>query len=208
MKNINVDFCVEVKEYLSRKDIFQKIWKFFIREDFLETSEEKAHNLSNHIENFKEKIKINQQWENRRDFEKYDIYYINYGINIWNEINGTRPSLVFKSDRHNKWADIIVIPMTWAKDIQDRYKLQDKFDISIVPDTSNKLWKESYLKLRLMKSVSKKRFWRKIGKLENTFDNEYMYDLIDRKIKSMLGIKENPSEWIRGFASTRVNEDQ
>lgn len=192
MKNINIDFCIEVKDYFSRANIFQNIWKFFIREDFLKNSKEKSHNLANHIENFKEKIKINQQAENRKDFMKYDIYYVNYGINIWNEINGTRPSLIFKSNRHNKWADVIVIPMTWARDNLWEYKHQDKFDVNITPDKNNKLWKESFLKLRLMRSVSKKRLGRKIGQLENNFDNEYMYDVIDKKIKSMLWIKENP----------------
>lgn len=192
MGNINIDFYIEVKDYISRVNIFQNMWRFFIREDFLQNSQEKAHNLSNHIENFKEKIKINQQSENRKDFLKYDIYYVNYGMNIWNEINGIRPSLVFKSNRHNKWADIIVIPMTGAKDKKDDYKPQDKFDINIIPDNDNKLWKESYLKLRLIKSTSKKRLWKRIGTLQNTFDNEFMYDLIDRKIKSMMWIKENP----------------
>jgi len=192
MKNINIDFCIELKEYISRKDIFRNTWKFFIREDFLINSESKSHNLENHIENFKEKIKINQQLENRKDFMKYDIYYVNYGINVWNEINGIRPSLIFKSNRYNKWADVVVIPMTWSKIDEKRYKKQDKFDINIIPDTYNKLWKESLLRLRLLKSISKKRIWRKIWELNNSFDNEYMYDLIDRKIKSMFWIRENP----------------
>jgi len=209
MKNVNIDFCLEVKDYVSRVKLFQNIWKFFIREDFLESSQDKSHNLQNHIENFKEKIKINQQAENRKDFMKYDIYYVNYGINIWNEINGIRPSLIFKSNRHNKWADVIVIPMTGAKNTDGKYKHQDKFDITVKPDIKNKLWKESYLKLRLLKSVSKKRISNKIWELDNNFDNEFMYDLIDRKIKSMMWIKEIPSENLRGsrrLVWTRTNK--
>jgi|GEM_PF-6338336 len=30
---------------------------------------------------------INQQAENTKSFDKYDIYYVKYGINIGNEIN-------------------------------------------------------------------------------------------------------------------------
>jgi mRNA-degrading endonuclease toxin of MazEF toxin-antitoxin module len=38
---------------------------------------------------------------------------VNYWINIWNEINWIRPSLIIKSNRYNRWYDILVIPMTW-----------------------------------------------------------------------------------------------
>lgn len=191
MKNINIDFELNIKDFLNKTKIFYKNFKFFIREDFLLINKQKAHNLDNHIENFKEKIKINQQAENPRDFKKYDIHYVNFWINIWNEINGERPSLIYKSNRYNKGYDIFVIPMTWLFDENNKEKDLDNFDIIITPTCVNKLKKASLLKVRHLKSISKKRIQSPIWKLENILlDNRIMlYDEIDNKIKHMFWIK-------------------
>ncbi|QFR39355.1 type II toxin-antitoxin system PemK/MazF family toxin [Candidatus Gracilibacteria bacterium 28_42_T64] len=192
MKNINIDFNLIVNEFLSKTKLYYKNFQFFIREDFLLRNEGKSHNLGNHIENFKEKIKINQQAENPRDFRKYDIHYVNFGINIGNEINGIRPSLIYKSNRHNRGFDIFVIPMTGLYDKNKQEKDLDGFDIVIHPNIDNKLKKESLMKVRHLKSISKKRILNKIGRLKNLENDENissLYDEIDNKIKQIFGIK-------------------
>jgi hypothetical protein len=78
MPNKNIDLEISVKNSLDKARIIYKNFLLFIKEDFLLRNENKAHNLTNHIENFKEKIKVNQQAENPRDFRKYDIHYVNF----------------------------------------------------------------------------------------------------------------------------------
>lgn len=190
MKNINIDFNLIVNDFLSKTKLYFNSFQFFIKEDFLLRNEEKSHNLTNHIENFKEKIKINQQSENPRDFRKYDIHYVNFWINIWNEINGIRPSLIIKSNRYNRWFDILVIPMSWLYNSNSSKKILDTFDIIIYPDSDNKLKKDSLLKMRHLKSISKKRVLWRIGKVENIeMEDIKLYDQIDNKIKQMIWIK-------------------
>ena len=190
MANKNIDLEIVVKDLIDKSKLICKNFLLFIREDFLIKNKNKAHNLENHIENFKEKIKINQQKENPRDFRKYDIHYVNYWINIWNEINWIRPSLIIKSNRYNRWYDTLVIPMTWLYDENNNIKQLDTFDIIINPNNDNKLKKDSLLKIRHLKSISKKRILWRIWKLEN-LDVEWimLYDEIDRKIKQMMWIK-------------------
>ena len=87
MPNRNIDLEISVKNSLDKVRIIYKSFLLFIKKDFLLRNENKAHNLTNHIENFKEKIKINQQAENNYRYQKYDIHYVNFWINIWNEID-------------------------------------------------------------------------------------------------------------------------
>lgn len=137
----------------------------------------------------KKRIEINNQPLVDKLFSKYDIHYVDYWMNIWNEVNGKRPSLIFKNNRYKYWYDTIVIPLSSSKKWNGKYKKQDNFDIHIIPDNSNHLRKESILKIRQIRTVSKIRIWRKIGTLSNTLDGEYMYDILDKKVKSMIGIK-------------------
>ena len=190
-KKINIDLKIVVKNIWENLDIFLKNYKLYIKKDFLSISKEKSHNLENHIKNFKEKIKINQQQENTYRYQKYEIYYVNFWINIWNEINWIRPSLIIKSNRHNWWYDILVIPMTWFYNKNWTKKILDTFDVIVKTDLNNKLKKDSVLKVRHLKSISKKRIWNKIWKLNNIFVNENLkfYDEIDNKIKQMIWIK-------------------
>lgn len=58
-------------------------------------------------------------------FTKRSIYYVDYWINIWTEINWNRPSIVIKKTSKTIWEDIIVIPLTSFKEDN----LKDDFDI-------------------------------------------------------------------------------
>ena len=193
MKNKNIDLEIIVKDFIDKTRLIYKNFSLFIKEDFLFKNKDKAHNLENHIENFKEKIKTNQQDENSRRFQKYDIHYVSFWVNIWNEINWIRPSLIYKSNRHNWGFDLIVIPMTWLLDENWKEKDLDKFDVVISKNKSNRLKKQSILKVRHIKSLSKKRIWNQIWKLENILIDEeneiYLYDEIDNKVKQMIWLK-------------------
>lgn len=191
MPNKNIDLEISVKNSLNKIKIINKRFLLFIKEDFLLKNKYKAHNLENHIDNFKEKIKINQQAENTNRFQKYEIYYTNFWINIWNEINWIRPSLIIKSNRHNWWFDIIVIPMTWLYNWDGTKKSLDLFDIIIKPDKYSRIKKDSILKVSHLKTISKKRILWKIWKIKNyeDFDETMLYDKIDNKIKQIMWIK-------------------
>jgi hypothetical protein len=80
--------------------------------------------------------------------------------------------------------------MTWLYDENNQLKQLDTFDIIINPNDENKLKKDSLLKIRHLKSISKKRILWRIWRLEN-LDIEWimLYDEIDRKIKKMMWIK-------------------
>jgi hypothetical protein len=78
MKNKNIDLNIIVNNFIDKTRIIYKSFNMFLKEDFLLKNKNKSHNFNNHIENFKEKIKINQQEENSRRFQKYNIHYVNF----------------------------------------------------------------------------------------------------------------------------------
>ena len=82
---------------------------------------------------------------------------VDYGMNIGTEINGVRPSLVFKSSNAKYGEDLIVIPITSYEDGLHESKSIDQFDIEIIPNTENNLSHKSLLKLRQIRCISKKR---------------------------------------------------
>jgi len=82
---------------------------------------------------------------------------IDYGVNVWTEINGIRPSIIFKSSSAKYWEDIIVIPITSYIDWKEDKKSVDEFDIEILKDSDNNLKNKSLIKIRQLRCVSKKR---------------------------------------------------
>jgi hypothetical protein len=83
--------------------------------------------------------------------------------------------------------------MTWLHNSDRTEKELDIFDIIINPNNDNKLTKDSLLKMRHLKSISKKRILWRIWKIENikidVESNTMLYDKIDWKIKQMMWIK-------------------
>lgn len=74
-------------------------------------------------------------------------------MNTGSEMNGDRPSIIYKSDNYTLGEDVIVIPMTSAL----REKLTDKFDVLIQKDEDNTLYQNSYARLRQCRAVSVKK---------------------------------------------------
>jgi mRNA-degrading endonuclease toxin of MazEF toxin-antitoxin module len=83
---------------------------------------------------------------------------VDYGMNVWTEINWIRPSIIFKNSNYKYWEDIFVIPMTSYKDEQEETKSKDEFDIEIESSEENWLSHKSLIKIRQLRCVSKKRF--------------------------------------------------
>ena len=190
VKNINFDFKIKLTRLSDNYREFEKNFMMYIKDTFYKSSEKRHHNIFNHIMDFQRRVSINNTKLSHNDFNKYDIHYINFWMNIWNEINGQRPWLIFKNNRHTKGADIIIIPLTsLKKDNNWENKPLDKFDIIIERDSKNKLKKDSILRIRQIKSISKNRIWKLIWTLDNKLDNTYMYDLIDKNIKDIFSIE-------------------
>ena len=153
----------------------------FVKPEFISETEEKKHNLNNHTLWYKEKIKFNHLAEIKNAWTKRAIYYVNYWINIWSEINGVRPSIIYKSSKSSYGEDTIVIPLTSDK----IWKSIDSFDVEILPDSDNGLKVLSHVKIRQIRCVSKKRIETYVGKIIN----EEVKNTIQSKLISMFGMK-------------------
>lgn len=106
---------------------------------------------------------------------KRQIYYVDFGINVWTEINGSRPAIVYKASRKSFWEDIIVLPITGYTP----NKSKDEFDVSVNLNQCEWLSKESLVKTRQMRCVSKKRFWNYIWRITDiAVKNEVQFSLI------------------------------
>lgn len=197
MPNINIDLHITIKDIIKKTTLYIKNFTMFVRAEFIIGTEGKKHNIENHLEWLKTKIRINQQKEVSQQKTKWSVYYINYGINIGSEINGTRPSIIFKDSEYGFGSDIIIIPMTSF----DLDKSIDTFDIEIEPTKSNGLKRKSLIKTRQMRCISQKRIEKYIGKIE---DRDIM-DQLDKNITTMLGLqsKKNPSDCSEGHAQSR-----
>ncbi len=186
MKKIHFDLKIEAKTLPENIRYFMKNFMFFVSWNFLGNNKSKAHNLENHIIDFEKKVKINNKTLIKVKFSKYDIHFVDFWINIWNEINWYRPCLIFKNNRFATWYDTFVIPFTSSIDEKKKQKKLYNFDLIIEPDDNNNLKKTSILKIQQMQTISKNRIWRKIWKLEN---KNSIYEKIDSKIKKLMNLQ-------------------
>ncbi len=119
---------------------------------------------------FEEKIKINSL-KNKSIFKQWEIYYVNFWINIWSEFNWIRPALIFELSKYSYWRkNVIVIPITSQKES----KKYNKFDIKISPNKTNNLKSNSIIKLFHIRDISKTRVKTKIWNLDIDKLNEVM----------------------------------
>lgn len=84
-------------------------------------------------------------------------------MNTGSEINGARPSIIYKASDSTLGDDVIVIPLTSAQ----KQKQPDKFDIPVPKDAANKLFQNSYARLRQIRVVSIKRLGKAVGEIKN-----------------------------------------
>lgn len=125
-------------------------------------------NYIKQLENwFKEKLWLHKDIKSQKNiFKQWEIYYVNFWINIWSEFNLTRPALIFEKSKLSFWRkNVIVIPITSYK-MEKKY---NKYDIKISKSELNWLKNDSIIKLLHIKDISKSRVKTKIWILEENY---------------------------------------
>lgn len=163
------------------KEAFANSYKIALRETFVNNKEPKEHGFKNHVEGFVTQLKFNAQTLTKLSLAKWQIFVVSFGMNTGSEVNGDRPSIIYKETHNTLWEDVTVIPLTSAV----REKLADKFDVSVPKDNDNKLFQNSYARLRQLKAVSIKKIGRPLGKITD----EKVKAAIDAGIKNMLWLQ-------------------
>lgn len=164
------------------KDVFSESYRIAMRDKFVQNPNPREHGFKNHVHSFVVQLKKNTSPIIKQSFNKWDIRVVSYEMNIGSEINGDRPSIVYKASDSTKWEDIVVIPLTSAAKQQQ----SDRFDISVPKDDTNKLYQSSYARLRQIRSVSIKR----VGKIVWIVTDEKVKKEINEAIQTMLAIND------------------
>ncbi len=138
-------------------------------------------NYVNELKNwFEEKIKINEKYINfEYRYKKWDIWYANLWINIWNEFNKVRPVLVLTNNKFSRWNNIIIIPITSLKS-EKRILNTD-----IIIDTKFGKRQRSIMRINHLKDISKKRLIKKVWRIDDDTLNR-----LGIKLKLLFDIRE------------------
>lgn len=168
-------------------DVFKESYKIVLWNEFVNNTNPKEHWFKNHVHGFLNQLKQNCKAVSKQEFNKWDVFVVSYGMNTGSEINGNRPSIVYKASHSTKWDDLIAIPLTSA--LQE--KQSDAYDIFVQKDATNNLFQNSFARLRQMRAVSVKRVGKAIGKITD----EKLIHAINTRIQKMLwtDVQENPS---------------
>lgn len=159
--------------------MFANTYKIALREAFVTNTNPKEHGLASHTEGYVTQLRLNTPPLKKQPLKKRQIYVVNYGMNTGSEINGSRPSIIYKDSDNTLGEDVTVIPLTSAM----REKLTDKFDLFVPKDDDNKLFQNSYARLRQIRTVSTKRLKKPLG----IITSEAVKQKINETIQDMLG---------------------
>ena len=102
-----------------------------------------------------------------------EIWLINLDPTIGSEIRKTRPAVIVNDDSLRKLPLKIIVPIT---DWKEKFEIAP-WMIKIHPDSLNKLYKTSSADCFQVRSVSQKRFVKKIGLISEEVMNEIKYGL-------------------------------
>ena len=187
-KNVNID--IWLTEKTSFENLYQNWYSQKLHNDFIENKEEKKHNINSHSNWFNKKIKINHEKENIQVINKWKLCMVDYWMNIWTEINWTRPSIIIKSNTYLQWEDIFVIPITSYNDWEN--KSIDTFDVEILPDKDNNLKNKSLIKIRQLRCISKKRIrskkWSDVLNIFWEINDRNLRELIENNLRRIFWI--------------------
>jgi mRNA interferase MazF len=95
--------------------------------------------------------------------QKGEIWLINLDPTVGEEIKKTRPAIIISNNSIGKLPLKVIIPITHWKPIYSDVPWM----VKLIPDTLNKLSKESAADAFQVRSVSERRFVRRIGLLSN-----------------------------------------
>ncbi|MDD2870748.1 MAG: type II toxin-antitoxin system PemK/MazF family toxin [Candidatus Gracilibacteria bacterium] len=138
--------------------------------------------ISDFLEWFFEKLDIhfNKNISNLK-LNKGDIVFVKLGKNIGSELNKTRPCLVYSNKLSNFGNTVIIVPLKSYKG-----KININFNIFIKSSENTSLNKDSIVDISSIRQISKKRIFKRIGKLDKKYLNE-----IDSKIIKIFSIKKD-----------------
>lgn len=137
--------------------------------------------ISDFLSWFHEKIEVHfLKSTPKLRFQKWDIFFINLGKNIWSEINKIRPCVVYSTKNYNNMTGAIIIPFKSLK----QKDIIEKVQTIVSRSVENWLEKDSILDIFYLRNISSKRMNKKIWKLEKRYLDE-----IDEKVGKMFGIK-------------------
>jgi len=95
--------------------------------------------------------------------KRSEIWYINLDPTIGAEINKIRPAIIVNDDSLGILPLKVIVPITdWKK----RYDVAD-WMVKLVPNSNNNLYKASVADCFQVRSLSKRRMVRKVGKLSD-----------------------------------------
>ncbi len=135
---------------------------------------------------FTQKLKIHEtKLGPKFHFVRGEIWHVNFGVNIGSEFNYMRPALIYQNSELSGSDTIMVIPIT---KFHDQKKLPEH-DIYLEKWIGS-LDMNSILRIWSMRSISKRRIGKKIGKITNSG----ILDIVDTKIILLLWIKKLPQD--------------
>jgi len=117
-------------------------------------------------------LKIAKRWE---------IFLINFGVNIGSEYEKIRPWIIISGDEINKWKTVIAIPI--SSQIQKIFM----YDVILDWNQTNSLTNKSVVKTSHIRNLDKKRLVKKIWQLD-----EENLEKIQKQIISMITKKSIP----------------
>lgn len=184
-KDYQID--ITLKEVLWT-EVFSESYKIALLDEFVNNANPKEHGFKNHAHGFVAQLSKNNKPSLSQTFEKRQVFVTSYGMNTGSEVNGDRPSIIFKADHSTKWDDIIVIPLTSAL----QQKQSDRYDVLVPKDNDNNLFQNSFARIRQMRAVSLKRVGKKVG----TITDPKVIQAITEWAQTMLWMQaqENPSQ--------------
>ena len=91
-----------------------------------------------------------------------EIWLINLDPTVGAEIKKTRPAIIVNDDNVGRLPLKIIVPLT---DWKDRYKIAP-WMVKIMPDNITQIYKPSAADCFQVRSISEKRFIKRIGKIE------------------------------------------
>ncbi|MFP4339829.1 MAG: type II toxin-antitoxin system PemK/MazF family toxin [Cyclobacteriaceae bacterium] len=97
-----------------------------------------------------------------------EIWLINLDPTIGAEIRKTRPAIVVNDDSLGKLPLKVIVPIT---DWKDRYQVA-AWMVKIEPDSANGLTKPSSIDCFQVRSVSEKRFVKKLGQITSNHQDQ------------------------------------
>ena len=175
MKN-DYELTVHVKKTLG-DEVFAKTYKIALRDELVWGKNPKEHNLTSHIEGLITQLKLNSIQLQKLPVKKFEIYAVNFSSSIGSEITAIRPALVI-TPNNLRGEDVTVIPLTSAA----KEKVIDPYDLLLLKDADNKLYQNSYLRLRQIRAVSKNRLQKQLGEIKNKEIRQQINDAVTRML--------------------------